>query len=917
MAVIRFNIWEEINVFRVLALVAALLFVVEGHIQQYFFPSYDDPLWFRYVLFAACINVFIFSFYSQIVRQYIAYISYGILGLILTWLTYVLYFNNLNTHYSFTAFICFVAMSMVFFNPLHFRVFVVVFIGTVFFVVLHIPQPEVSVATFIIQFSTISIFNFIIIHVFLKIRQNLQLSNANFQTLIDNAEGGYILMDKTYTVRKYNFKAHFYAQKFIKRQMKEGDNILEFLPVERHEPFKENFASALMGRVVEVERRIRLEESELVFECKFLPVVFSAMGNGDMSAGFVLFTILDVTEVKLKEQANKRIEDNYKLLANNISDMVAVISPQGEFVYATPSCESITGELADQMRGKHCVDYVHPDDAITLQNYFDQIHKYADLYTQEFRVMGKESNCVWVEVSFKKVFHPTEHKLMELIAVARDISDRKAAEEAIVKSEALIKGIFNSVNLEIWAFDKNYTLLAFNQAHQDMMKTMFNQDVKIGSSYKDVIKLRQKIKGGYDSVFEGETHLVENEIISPDNQIYWGEYFISPLKEKDQITGALVIGKDITQRKQMVDALRQSEESFRNLFEYAPIGMAIISLDGGFIKVNSSLCNTFGYTEEELLKLNNAQISHPEDYLVDLEMTQKLLNGEMSHYEIEKRFIQREGSVLNCILKITLARDAEQKPSYLLAQVLDISDRIIAEKKLKQKNAELKKTNAELDRFVYSVAHDLRAPLASVLGLINICKYEEVNTIVSGYLSHMERSIEKLDKFIRDIIDYSKNTRVTVEKEEINFEKLIKSAFDHLNYIPGALDIVKSIKVTGDCSFVSDSTRLGIVLNNLIANAIKFRDDSKKQSIISVWVKIDPDMAIIEIKDNGLGIDTRIQDKIFNMFFRANEISNGAGLGLYIVKESLGKLNGEIELNSVPGEGSTFTVKIPNCYVKV
>lgn len=234
---------------------------------------------------------------------------------------------------------------------------------------------------------------------------------------------------------------------------------------------------------------------------------------------------------------------------------------------------------------------------------------------------------------------------------------------------------------------------------------------------------------------------------------------------------------------------------------------------------------------------------------------------------------------------------------------------------LESQNRELVKVNNELDRFVYRVSHDLRAPLASVLGLITISKQETDLDKVKEYLELKEKSVVKLDHFIQDIINLSKNARSEMICEEINFQEVILDIFEEHSYSEQALVIDKQADIQQPVTFYSDKDRLKIVLNNIISNAIRYSNSSQQQPFVRVSVRLEnaallPTRVIIEVSDNGQGIAAEHIEKIFNMFYRASSEKSGTGLGLYIVKETVEKLNGTVRVSSELGKGTAFTIEL-------
>ncbi len=252
--------------------------------------------------------------------------------------------------------------------------------------------------------------------------------------------------------------------------------------------------------------------------------------------------------------------------------------------------------------------------------------------------------------------------------------------------------------------------------------------------------------------------------------------------------------------------------------------------------------------------------------------------------------------------------------SRMLNKRRDYLQRLIDErtKDLQQANDELTQRNNELDRFVYSASHDLSAPLKSVLGLIAVSRMERPGDQQSQYLNMMERSVLKLEEFIRDVVSYSRNTRMEVKYESIDFCSFIKSQLNDHQYAPNFSKIKFEIEDKTKQPFITDAMRLKIVLNNLVSNAIKFHQYNE-QKIPFVKISLDRQSQdfIVSIEDNGRGIGASHLDHIFDMFYRATDQAQGSGLGLYILKETVLKMKGTVNVQSAIDQGTTFTITLP------
>jgi signal transduction histidine kinase len=237
-----------------------------------------------------------------------------------------------------------------------------------------------------------------------------------------------------------------------------------------------------------------------------------------------------------------------------------------------------------------------------------------------------------------------------------------------------------------------------------------------------------------------------------------------------------------------------------------------------------------------------------------------------------------------------------------------------AETELRIQNEELVKVNQEMDSFIYSVSHNLRAPLMSVLGLVDLASREDMDrgSYFQDYFSMMNHSIAKLDDTLKEILDYSRNSRQQIVHQKINFRKLIEDILERLKYLEGFEIMQTNITIKADGAFYSDEYRLTVVMNNLISNSINYKDNSKEKCILNIGVLITKEKALVSVEDNGIGIPAEFKPKIFNMFFRGTVKSKGAGLGLYIVKETINKLSGHIKINSEYGKGTTVELSLPN-----
>lgn len=254
-----------------------------------------------------------------------------------------------------------------------------------------------------------------------------------------------------------------------------------------------------------------------------------------------------------------------------------------------------------------------------------------------------------------------------------------------------------------------------------------------------------------------------------------------------------------------------------------------------------------------------------------------------------------------------------EMPDKFMELLNSISDTYDQFESLAEENSDLKKTNEQLDHFVYSVSHDLRAPLSSMKGVVEITEQESKESLTLEHMQLLKGSIHKLDHFILDVLDYCRSKRLEIKPERIDFKELIESISDNLRHMnSGNRNVDIKVSITQKNDFCSDKIGVGIVLNNLVSNAIRYQNPLANEPFVNIEVEAIGESANIIVKDNGIGISKEVQTKIFDMFYRVSDETDGTGLGLFLVKETIEKLNGRINVESELGKGSVFQILIPN-----
>lgn len=330
------------------------------------------------------------------------------------------------------------------------------------------------------------------------------------------------------------------------------------------------------------------------------------------------------------------------------------------------------------------------------------------------------------------------------------------------------------------------------------------------------------------------------------------------------------------------------EDNDHNILNYNELYLEIWKMDKEFIETQP-----YKVLIDHLLKmLKNSHVV--EEGLEKLKQRPGMEYAGIMEFH-DGRFIERYSKAINV--------DGELKGRVWF--YLDITER-------KRKENELINRNFELDSFVYRASHDLKAPLNSIMGLISLIQEEKEITPILKYVAMMDKSVKKLDDFIKQLTQFSQDVRLKVVRKPIDFKEMVDEILQDLKFMDNAARLAISVKVDQTGIFLSDPVRLGIVIANLLSNAIKYQDLKKEQSTLEIVIRANDQDAECTFSDNGLGIRAEHLEKVFDLFFRASIQATGTGLGLYITHNAIHKLGGKIKVDSELGVGTTFTLLLPS-----
>lgn len=473
----------------------------------------------------------------------------------------------------------------------------------------------------------------------------------------------------------------------------------------------------------------------------------------------------------------------------------------------------------------------------------------------------------------------------------------------------------NKMPIELVMLDPEQRYVFVSQA------AIKNEEVRkwiIGKTDKEYAEYRHK-----DPTIVGERLNYFQEALNTKREVEWEETMTSPEGEKsyalrryspildqdNQVKIVLGYGFNISALKHAQEKIKENEQLLQSLNANVEEGIYRFKKGIGFLYINKAFSEVFGYPKPELI-LENTGSFFSQDILARSELI-KFVGDENIFKNREVLFKRLDGEEFWGMVSCIKTLDDEGNTFYD-GVLVDITDIKQTQELLLKKNEELVQSNRELDNFVYSASHDLRAPVTTIQGILQIADMDvTVGHQSKEYLDLIKKSTDKLDAFIKDLIDYNKNARADLQVEKINPQDIVNEAIEQIKVINGFEETTFKTEFEENGTVFSDAHRLQLILKNLLSNSIKFRS-LKQNPFIYITFHCSSEGFELKVVDNGKGIAPNHLDKVFDLFYKADKNHSGSGLGLYIVRETVRKLHGSVKIESVNGQGTTITMVFPS-----
>lgn len=735
-----------------------------------------------------------------------------------------------------------------------------------------------------------------------------------FDALLENSRDSILILDPEYRIVAFNSHADSGMIYFYGRSLEKGKTFWDYVDRKENQSFEKNFHRALKGKRISAERKLKSPaDRDIWIETSFSPVA-----NQAGKVTHVLYSYVNITSDKNRDEQLLSNQNILRSIYNSNIHRLCIVDRDGRLAYFNKASGDYVKKAYNQKLsvGDHLMDYIPDDIRSRFQNSLG-IAMSSGTVSIEFDDDDYYNEEHYYEAHFDPV--KTEEGKVELVAIwIRDITDQKHAEQAVIESEANLKAIFNNSSQTFYLIDKNFKILAFNQAAQDMIKIQYGREMKVGQSIEEYT-LPENHQSEFQEIkkaFSGKPMVIEKHVIG-SNYEFWFERHYNCLRNADgEVDRITIWSVDITERKKAEEALKNNEKKFRALTSLSPVGIYQQDKHGHNIYVNDRLSEIYGMDMVDTLSGKWKINIHPDDK-EEYESLKRKAVAFQEHFFLEYRIVI-DNNITHVIEHALPLKDNLDEFIGYIGTVMDISihkqnEQVLEEKRHIERSLKFK------SEFLASMSHEIRTPLNGILSMTELLLQSELNEEQKEYAEMVFSSSKTLRSIVNDILDLSKLEagKVSVNTSNFNlryFMKEIESVYKRMaqekklsfdiNYSKNLPEVIET-----------DRRRLMQVLTNLLRNALKFTDRGGIIVNLDYVDRKNKNYLRLDIEDTGIGIGQQDLEHLFKDYYQVSkslrEELEGTGLGLSISKKLVHLLGGKIGVNSEEGKGSTFWFEVP------
>jgi two-component system sensor histidine kinase UhpB len=611
---------------------------------------------------------------------------------------------------------------------------------------------------------------------------------------------------------------------------------------------------------------------------------------------------IDITDRKHAEETLRQSEERYRVLTEHARVVLWECDPNTfTFTHVSEFAEPLLGIKREEWYAPgFWAAHVHPDDREEAVVYCLRCTQAKQDHRFEYRMVRADGQFVWVEDVVTVVVE--NGSVACLRGALIDVSERKRADEALRLSEERYRLIVENQTEFIVKWLPDGTRTFVNESYCRCFG--LTEDQCVGTSFLPLVApdFRAAIQRKISSITPDKPEVTDEHLsLVAGGEKRWQQWTDrGTFDAQGKLIEVLSTGRDISERKRVEEALRESEEKFRSAFAFAAIGMALVRLDGRWRQVNQRLCEIVGYSEEELLARNFQSITHPDDLDTDLGFVQQMLDGSIPYYHMEKRYFHKQGNIVWIYLSVSLVRDAQRQPLYFIGQIQDITQRKQTEDTLHRYNHRLKALSHQIletqETERRRIARELHDEVGQMLTTIGLRLHQLKAVCGAEVQAALNEDITFVNRTIEQVRELSLNLRPPM-LDVLGLEAALRWYAENQSERTGL-----NVQLVGHLEGPRLDPDLEIVCFRVVQEALTniVRHARAKR----VWVKLqveEPELHLI-VRDDGIGLDVAAAQE---------RAGRGRSFGILAMQERVELLGGRFEVESTPGAGTRIRARFP------
>ncbi len=634
----------------------------------------------------------------------------------------------------------------------------------------------------------------------------------------------------------------------------------------------------------------------------------------------------DITKRKEIESALQASEQRYRMLAEQMNDVVVEMLPDGRITYISPSCLPVLGYAPEELLGQVGFDWIPIEDRETAIQKFTESLSDRHPYVASFRFQHKKGYSIWLEASWNVVENADDHSL-RVQAICRDFTTRKLTEDALREAESLMRQMMELVPADIYIYDV-----------QKKCNIFHNRKTILGYQLQDLSEDPEVYYGTFvhpddRDIFEEKSRRLaeakDGEIIDSEHRMWhaagewrWIAFHDMVFKRGADGKPIQFLGyfQDVTERRQMETALRMSEQKLRTIADNMHDMVSMVDADLIFTHASPAHRAILGYDPSELIGHSVMDYVHPDDLDLVTRSAQAAYQRRDSDI-IEFRFKHADGYYVWVETSGWVITDAAGNITGAVFTSRDVSERrwmqraIVEQERLVTALQKEQELGDLMQRMMSRLSHELRTPLAVIASSTDLLEYygQRMNETQRSERLHQIRSqIRALTGMLDNMSLVVKGMSFSSDfsASPYDLERLCKQVTEDVPKLLKATQTI-DLRLSGATSQVpADEHLMRLILTHLLSNALKY---SPADSVVEIEANVTAEVITLKVIDHGFGILPDERERIFEPFFRGSNINEapGLGIGLSIVEKAVASHHGTVELNSEPGRGTQVTVKLP------